>query len=175
MDSVVKFAQEAAAFEQWLLNGTDRDADAARAGLIRLVALYGAGIDLSPEWSDDLEGREDVECVSDEEWRMAYEASGRLPLDTYSEVFDPTAVAGEEPVVGSVSDDLADVCREVVAGLRACNLGDRAGAVWEWSGLRDTDGIGWWHEASDLHGHIRLGRLRGRRIPRAFTRITRST
>jgi hypothetical protein len=133
MDPVARFADEAAAFEQWLLSGTDRGADAARACLIRLLELYRAGMDLPPEWSDNLEGRADVKRVADEEWRRAYEASGRLPLDSYSTVFDPMTVPGEAPVIGSLSDDLADIYRDVMTGLRACNLGDRAGAIWEWS------------------------------------------
>lgn len=133
MDSVTKFAEEAAAFERWLLSGTDRGADAARECLIRLLQLYRAGIDLPPEWSDELESRTDIERVSDAEWRRASEASGRLPLDYYSEVFDPTTVPGEAPVVCSIANDLADIHRDVVTGLRAYERGDRAGAIWEWS------------------------------------------
>jgi hypothetical protein len=130
MDSVAKFADEAAAFERWLLSGTDQEADAARECLIRLVELYRAGIALPPEWSDELEGRADVERLADAEWHRAYEASRRLPLDFYSEIFDPTEVPAEAPVIGSVSDDLADIYRDVVTGLRAYQRGDRAGAVW---------------------------------------------
>lgn len=133
MDSVEKFAHEVAAFERWLFSGTDHEADAARECLIRLLELYRAGIDLPPEWSDELQGRADVEPVGDAEWRKAYEASRRLPLDHYSDNFDPTIVPADAPVIGSVSDDLADIYREVVTGLRAYNRGDRAGAIWEWS------------------------------------------
>ena len=39
MDSVAKFAGEAATFERWLLSGTDRGPDAARECLIRLLEL----------------------------------------------------------------------------------------------------------------------------------------
>jgi hypothetical protein len=133
MDSVEKFAREAAAFERWLLSGTDREADAVSQCLIRLLDLYRAGIDLPREWSDELDDRAEIELVSDAEWRRAHEASQRLPLDYYSEVFDPTKTPSEDPVIGSVSDDLADVYRDVVAGLRAYERGDRAGAIWEWS------------------------------------------
>jgi hypothetical protein len=41
-------------------------------------------------------------------------------------------ITTETPVVGSLSDDLADIYRDVVTGLRAYDRGDRAGAVWEW-------------------------------------------
>lgn len=133
MDSVAKFADEAAAFERWLLSGTDREADAARECLIRLLELYRTGIGLPPEWSDELAGRGDIERVDDTEWRAAYEASGRLPLDYYAEVYDPTEITGEAPVTGSLADDLADIYRDVVTGLRAYQRGDHASAVWEWS------------------------------------------
>jgi hypothetical protein len=138
MDSVAKFADEAAAFARWLLSGADQGADAARECLIRLLELYRAGIELPPEWSNELEERADVERVGDAEWRNAYDATRRLPMDYYSEVFDLTEVPAEEaPVIGSVSDDLADIYRDVVTGLRAYEQGDRAGAVWEWCfGLR---------------------------------------
>jgi hypothetical protein len=133
MDSVEKFAREAAAFERWLLAGADREADAARECLIRLLDLYRAGIELPPEWSAELEGRADVERVGYAEWRKAYDASRRLPVDLYSQVFDPTVTSTEAPGIGSVSDDLADIYRDVATGLRAYERGDRAGAVWEWS------------------------------------------
>ncbi len=136
-DAVARFADEALAFELWLLAGKDEGADAARECLIRLLELYRAGLALPPEWSDDLEDREDTPRVSDEDWRKAYRAAARLPLDNYSEVFDPTEVPDDEPVIGSLADDLADIYRDVVTGLRAHERGDRANAVWEWSfGLR---------------------------------------
>jgi hypothetical protein len=133
VNSVAKFADEAAAFERWLLSGTDQEADAARECLIRLLELYRAGMALPPEGSDELESHADVERVGDAEWDRAYEASRRLPLDFYSEVFDPTEVPAEAPVIGSLLDDLADIYRDVVTGLRAYRRGDEVGAIWEWS------------------------------------------
>jgi hypothetical protein len=131
-DAVETFAGEAAAFERWLLSGSDRGADAAREALFRLLGLYRAGLELPQAWSAELEGRAEVEVVTDAEWRRAYAAAGRLPVDYYGEVFEPLVVPPEVPVVGSVSDDLADIYRDVVTGLRAYERGDRAGAVWEW-------------------------------------------
>jgi len=57
---------------------------------------------LPPEWSDELEGRAELERVDDTEWRRAYEASRRLPLDHYGDVSDPTATPPETAVVGSI-------------------------------------------------------------------------
>jgi hypothetical protein len=133
MDAVARFADEAAKFERWILSGTDQHADAARHCLTRLLDLYRAGIELPPQWSDELEGRPEVEGVGKAEWRRAFEASRRLPFDLYGDVVDPTEVPAESAVIGSLSDDLADIYRDVVTGLRAYRRGDRAGAVWEWS------------------------------------------
>ena len=133
MDSVAKFAKQAAFFQDWLLSGTDQESDSARECLIRLLELYLAGIQLPPEWSDELEGRADVESISNEEWLSAVEATRRLPLDFYKQVFDPTEITSQGPVMGSLSDDLADIYRDVVTGLRAYEHGELAEAVWEWS------------------------------------------
>lgn len=134
MDPVARFADAAAAFARWLLAGEDQEADAARGGLIRLLELYRAGIELPPGSSSAMDDRPSVERVGDEEWRKAYDATRRLPIDYYSEVFDPTEVPAEDrPVIGSVADDLADIYRDVVTGLRAYEKGDRVGAIWEWS------------------------------------------
>lgn len=134
MDPISKFAAEAAAFERWLLTGTDVGADAARNCLLLLLNLYQTGIVLPSGWSNDLEEIADIDRVSGEEWRVAYNAARRLPLDFYGEVFDPTEVpVKQEPVVGSLSDDLADIYRDVVTGLRAFEQGRRVEAVWEWN------------------------------------------
>lgn len=132
MDPVEKFATEAAAFEKWLVDDSEGGAAAVKACLARLLALFAAGINLPPAWSDELAGRGAIEPVDDAEWQRAYEAAQRLPLDLYGEVYDPTVVPPEEPGLGSVADDLADIYRDVVAGLRAYRHGDLAGAVWEW-------------------------------------------
>jgi hypothetical protein len=100
---------------------------------VRLLGLYRAALGLPPPWSEDFEGGTDIERLSDEEWRRAKNAAGRLPIDLYSEVFNSTVVPAEEPVAGSVSDDLADIHRDVRTGLRAYEAGTRAAAVWEWS------------------------------------------
>ncbi len=132
MSSVETFAAEAAAFERWLLDGADRDVDAVRAALVRVVSLYRAAIDLPPEWSDELRNTPDVERANDAARIAAAVAAHKLPLDLYGEVFNPTLVPPEQPVIGSLADDLADIYRDVVSGLRVYEKGNRASAVWEW-------------------------------------------
>jgi hypothetical protein len=50
----------------------------------------------------------------------------------YGEVFNPLIVPPEEPVLGSLSDDITDIYRDVVTGLREYEAGRRTQALWEW-------------------------------------------
>jgi len=134
MDPIEAFAVEALAYERWLLDGTDQDAVSARECLLRLLGLYRAGLSLPCARPSELNHASEVEQLGEQGWRKAFEASKRLPLDIYSEVFNPTAVhPGDQPSVGSICDDLADVYGDVWAGLRAFERGDRAAALWQWS------------------------------------------
>jgi len=54
--------------------------------------------------------------------------------DAYAEVFDPYEM-DDTPVVGSLSDDLADVYRDLRRGLALFDASNRPGkidAVWDW-------------------------------------------
>jgi hypothetical protein len=82
--------------------------------------------------SDEVESSESAR-LGDGERQRAYRASQRIPLDLYGEVFNPTLVPPEEPVIGSIADDLADIYREIAAGLRAYEQGNHAAAAWEWT------------------------------------------
>jgi len=55
-----------------------------------------------------------------------------MPFQWYGEVFDPRPVPPEDPVVGDIADDLADIFSNVDRGLRAWEAGRREEAVWEW-------------------------------------------
>lgn len=135
MDAVVLFAAETTLFRDWAKGGTDQAELAARAALIRLTRLYLAALDLPPPWSDELADQPDAERIGEQECKSVAEACRRLPFDYYGVVFDPHIVPPEEPVVGSLIDDLCDIYRDVVTGLREYEAGRRAQAVWEWSFL----------------------------------------
>jgi hypothetical protein len=132
VDALDRFGAEAALFQQWARCGTDRGEVAAREALLGITRLYLAALELPPAWSEELADAEDAVGVDDEEWRAVFAAAGRLPLDFYGEVFDPLAVPPEQPVLGSIADDIADIYRDVVGGLRELQAGRRAQASWEW-------------------------------------------
>ena len=137
MDSVDQFAAEARRFREWALNGPDQSEWAARGALVRLTNLYAAALELPPAWNEELADQSDAKSVGEDECRAVTVACRRLPFDLYGEVFDTLPVPPEQPVVGSLTDDITDIYRDVITGLREYESGRRAQAVWEWgSGLR---------------------------------------
>jgi len=137
VDPLARFAEQAALYETWLVCGEDRNADAARECLIRLLELVLGALRLPRDPPGGSESDEGVERVSEEEWRSACAAGRRLPLDGYRASFDPADLAESNAGIGSLVDDVADVYRDVVSGPRAYRVGDLSGAHWEWtSGMR---------------------------------------
>jgi hypothetical protein len=59
-----------------------------------------------------------------------------LPLGSYFKIFDPFAGLAdgkpEEPVVGGLGDDLADIYRDLKRALALWDLGQHRAAIWEW-------------------------------------------
>jgi len=137
MDSVDPFAAEAWRFREWALNGSDQAEWAARGALIRLTNLYAAALELPPAWNEELADQPIAKSVGEDECLEVTVACRRLPFDLYGEVFNTLPVPPEQPVVGSLTDDITDIYRDVITGLREYESGRRAQAVWEWgSGLR---------------------------------------
>lgn len=53
-------------------------------------------------------------------------------FDLYTEVFDPYNRSDQSAVVASLSDDLADIYRELAAGLQCYKMRRSREAAWEW-------------------------------------------
>ena len=56
----------------------------------------------------------------------------------YREFFDPNPSLEEEPCMGDVGDDLADIYKDVRAGLVLYESGEQNDALWHWSFLHQT-------------------------------------
>jgi len=67
-----------------------------------------------------------------EEFARVYRKGRRLPIGYYGEVFNPLTVPPEEPVVGDLSDDLADIYFELRAGLDLYENKQPQEALWTW-------------------------------------------
>jgi Domain of unknown function (DUF5063) len=119
-------------------------------GELRLLELYTAALSLpDPEPSSD-ELRSD--SISHQDWLVVFRRlqSALGPHDFYREIFDPAAMGdpggsidtGDEPVVSSLADDLADIWRDLRAGLNV------------WDGAADvarSDIVVEWHESFVSH------------------------
>jgi hypothetical protein len=156
IDAVAQFAAEAARFRDWARDGTDSGELAVRNTLVRVMTLYLTALELPLEWSDELDDAPDAKGISDDErWAIDRSIAARLPFSDYARVFDPFVFPPEEPVAGPISDDIADIYREVVGGLIEYEAGRIAQAIWEWGfGLRSH----WGRHATDaMHAlHIWL-------------------
>src|SRR5688572_6981909 len=131
MDVVDRFAALAEDYERWARDGKDGGAGAAREALTRIAALYQAALELPASSPDTDEPESDG--VDDAEWRAVFDAaSRRLPFAFYGAVLEPFAEPRERGVEHGIADDVADVYRDVVGGLRAYRAGRRADAVWGW-------------------------------------------
>lgn len=123
------FAIEAARFVEWTKEKRPKDADAVREALVRISSLYSAALHLPRAWTDELLDRPEVE----ETEFVKIVAHQSIPFDFYCEVLHPLAIPPEEPVTGSISDDIIDIYRHVMTGLLAYRQGLLAEARFEWA------------------------------------------
>jgi hypothetical protein len=125
------FAEQARAFCHWATGEDDGHMSVAAA--VRSVSLlYAAALDLPRPFthgmSSELIGVEPPAGALD---RVISRAKN-LPLQVYWEIFNPITDSPEEPVAGSLVDDLSDIYRDVARGLVLFESGERAEALWQW-------------------------------------------
>jgi hypothetical protein len=130
--TVERFLSVARRFEKWAARGTDQGLDAAQNGLRLIAQLYAAGLEL-PGFPEEVDPNFEEVLVSEAERRQVFRHSARLPFQYYSEIFDPLPVPPtEEPVTGDIADDIADIFRDVVEGIRLFDRGQEKEALWSW-------------------------------------------
>ncbi len=92
--------------------------------LTALSVLYAAGHGLPDvELGDEAPDIPDSLDVTEDEWRSVFSRVRNIlgERDAYWAYFDPSepADANEEPIFHSLADDLADIYRDIMPGLRA--------------------------------------------------------
>jgi hypothetical protein len=127
-----EFANEARRFVHWAAGKTDEPMEVG-AALRRIVALYFAALHLPVPYPDSVSTRREESRVDQDEWNLIYARASTLPFKNYGEVFNPISVPPEEPSVGDIADDIADIYRDVASGLRLYEGGNAVDARWEWS------------------------------------------
>jgi hypothetical protein len=98
-----------------------------------LFALCSRAMEL-PDLEPDSESVLESE-ITDAAWRQVFNSLGTLlgKHDPYRVVFDPIDPEESEPVCGSLSDDLADIYRDLKNGLISRNSPEKlAEVIWEW-------------------------------------------
>ncbi len=81
-----------------------------------------------------------------DEWQRLYARLGSLPFGYYGVVFDPHTIPPEEPVIGDLADDLADIYRDLKDGMNLWTAGHHVEAVCHW---RQHFGFHWGRHAAD--------------------------
>lgn len=80
------------------------------------------------EFEDDVE----IKDVSTEEWKAVMGKFSNLPINEYLMVFDPTKAEENETVFALLSEDLADIYRDIKRGLLFYDAGHISEAIWQW-------------------------------------------
>jgi hypothetical protein len=108
--SYCSFIEDSPASNSWIF------AQDCLAQLLRLYELALQLPEVAPE-SDDLS-----EPIQHETWNAVREnIAKRLAPDFYWEVFEPHQQDPPEPIAGSLSDDLADIWRDLKPGVELVN------------------------------------------------------
>jgi hypothetical protein len=137
---IENFAQVAEEYCTWAEQPTSDAAAEARRARRLLIELLRCAIDL-PRTFCEVE----PESIGDDAYKSVYTRFGVLPFNYYSECFNPLVIPPEEPVVAELADDLADIWRDVKAGLILWHELRVNAAAWYWCFTFETH---WGHHAS---------------------------
>lgn len=122
-DAVDSFVREARAFCSFVESASKLSlAERLDTARWHLIHLYTAALSLPSVEPDDSDAGPSREVPKS--W------PGFEGKDSYWEVFDPYQL--DEPVGGSLTDDLLDVYRDVQGGLVLWDASQHPNAIWEW-------------------------------------------
>ena len=125
-----KFVSVVREYCAWAESKPKTESEEAEISIRLLAGLYSNVLALPKNGpGQDIDGKR----ISDEEWNNMFKRFGALPFNYYSEYFSPAKVAEEEPVIGDIADDLADIYRDLKEGLELYETGHVTEALWEWN------------------------------------------
>jgi hypothetical protein len=124
-DAVDIFVREARTYCNFVENASNLSlADRLRTARERLLSLYSAVLSLPSVEPEDTVAPQTPDVPAD--W------PGFEDKDVYWEVFDPYEHDDNQPVAGSLADDVLDVYRDIRRGLALWDASQRRNAIWEW-------------------------------------------
>ncbi len=80
----------------------------------------------------DSDSSVDYDRMSHDEWKTKFDRLNDVPFQYYNIVTTHGELTEEPPLVASLNDDLADIYRDLQAGLQAWGANDEAQAAWQW-------------------------------------------
>lgn len=151
-DAVDNFVREARTYCRFVEKAAALQlADRLRAAREHLLSLYSAALSLPSVEPDDRDARPSHDVPTD--W------PGFEDKDAYWEVFDPYEHDDNEPVAGSLADDVLDVYSDIRRGLALWDASQTQNAIWEWRfhfdihwGDHAVDALRALHRACKLEG-----------------------
>jgi len=126
-----RFSVEARRFVEWADGTSDTRALSAPVALRHVVAIYAAALALPQPWSERVSNHRGDHVDLSGAIAAVRQRASAIPLQHYSEIFSPL-VPQDEPVMGDLADDLADIYHHLAKGLRLHELGKVDDALWEW-------------------------------------------
>ncbi len=125
--SIDQFAETAGQVCAWLKSPPEGAEQQLHELRILLADLHAAVLRLPDEFDDDAP---DSKRRTQKEWESLYDDLQELPFNHYREMYDP--FTEDDPVVGSLADDLADIYFDLQDGLEMYRAGHPIGAAWQW-------------------------------------------
>jgi hypothetical protein len=125
--AVESFAEVARRYCEWAEGELGEPHNELRRARLLLAELHVAAVRLPALGS---RGDREATKMSHEEWSGFFGKFAGLPLNGYWDVFNP--LEETEPIFNSLADDLADIYRDVKAGLSLFDEQHCAEAAWEW-------------------------------------------
>ncbi len=114
---------------EWAESNYRPDLKSSRQALELITELYLCGVRLSSE-DQNVEDTDARFAKIREKFRGG--CRGSLPINYYSEIFNPIPVPAEEPVTGSLRDDIVSIYENMSDGLSLLDAGYRRHAVRTW-------------------------------------------
>ena len=130
-EKVEKFAIAARQFCEWAESDYPVNSQTLKQALELMTELFLLGLRLADEFEEIDEDSPPVGSA-DDKTRMVYSQASKLPLTHYSEVFNSNVVPPEDPVIGDLADDIADIYQDLRRGLDLLEAGHTVHAVWKW-------------------------------------------
>jgi len=128
MGNIENFVVGAREFSDWCVSTPVGEVEEARAALSHLLRLYSLALEL--RFPNEMDYALEGESADDGAWQVVYRRAAALPFNYYSSVFDPQVVPPEEPGIGDLADDLADIYRDLSGGLSLSAAGHLPEAEW---------------------------------------------